>query len=284
MVRMRTTTDMSPDEIHQVGLDEVARIHGEMHSVMEEVGFEGDLKEFFEYMNSDPQFFFDEPEQLIQGYRDMSERINEHAKALFEIFPKTDFEIRRVEPFREKSASGGSYQAGTPDGIRPGIFYANAYDLSARPNWAMESLYLHEAIPGHHFQIMIQRENEALPNFRRFGGFTAFSEGWGLYAESLGKEIGVYTDPYQYFGGLNAELWRSIRLVVDTGPSVSWPFRGRRWLTRSGNSEFARSAIMLKSVSVTNLMSRHFTPRYSEMVQCLYRCWKPRSTGGSTRN
>ena len=217
MVRIRTTTNMTPEEVHQVGLNEVARIHGEMHSVMEEVGFDGDLKEFFEYMNTDPQFFFDEPEQLIQGYRDMSDHIAGLSEKLFEIFPKTGFEVRRVEPFREKSASGGSYQAGTPDGARPGVFYANAYDLSARPNWAMESLYLHEAIPGHHFQIMIQRENEDLPNFRRFGGFTAFSEGWGLYAESLGKEIGVYTDPYQYFGGLNAELWRSIRLVVDTG-------------------------------------------------------------------
>ena len=217
MVRIRTTTNMTPEEVHQVGLNEVARIHGEMHSVMEEVGFDADLKEFFEYMNTDPQFFFDEPEQLIQGYRDMSDHIAGLSEKLFEIFPKTGFEVRRVEPFREKSASGGSYQAGTPDGARPGVFYANAYDLSARPNWAMESLYLHEAIPGHHFQIMIQRENEDLPNFRRFGGFTAFSEGWGLYAESLGKEIGVYTDPYQYFGGLNAELWRSIRLVVDTG-------------------------------------------------------------------
>jgi uncharacterized protein (DUF885 family) len=217
MVRLRTTTDMTPEQIHQIGLDEVARIHGEMHSVMEEVGFDGDLKEFFEYMNTDPQFFFEEREQLIQGYRDMSDHISELSKDLFEIFPKTGFEVRAVEPFREKSASGGSYQAGTPDGARAGIFYANAYDLSARPNWAMESLFLHEAIPGHHFQIMIQRENEDLPEFRRFGGFTAFSEGWGLYAESLGKEIGVYTDPYQYFGGLNAELWRSIRLVVDTG-------------------------------------------------------------------
>jgi uncharacterized protein (DUF885 family) len=216
-VRTITTTDMTPDEIHQIGLDEVARIHGEMQQVMDEVGFDGDLKEFFEFVNTEPQFFFAEPEQLIQGYRDMADHVNELAKNLFEIFPETDFEVRRVEPFREKSASGGSYMAGTPDGSRPGVFYANAYDLSARPKWAMESLYLHEAIPGHHFQIMIQRENEDLPQFRRFGGVTAFTEGWGLYAESLGKEIGVYTDPYQYFGGLNAELWRSIRLVVDTG-------------------------------------------------------------------
>jgi uncharacterized protein (DUF885 family) len=136
---------------------------------------------------------------------------------LFDVFPETRFEVRRVEPFREKSASGGSYSRGSPDGSRPGIFYANAYDIKARPIWAMESLFLHEAIPGHHFQISIQQEMDDLPRFRRFGGFTAFSEGWGLYAESLGKELGVYTDPYQYFGSLNAELWRAIRLVVDTG-------------------------------------------------------------------
>lgn len=217
LVRVRTTTDMTPDEIHEVGLDEVARIHDEIRGVMEEVGFEGNLVDFFEFVNTDEQFFFDEAEGLIQGYRDMTDHVSELSKNLFEIFPKTAFEVRRVEPFREQSASGGSYMAGTADGSRPGVFYANAYDLKARPKWAMESLFLHEAIPGHHFQIMIQRENESLPEFRRYGGFTAFSEGWGLYAESLGKEIGVFTDPYQYFGGLNAELWRSIRLVVDTG-------------------------------------------------------------------
>ncbi len=217
MVRVRTTTDMTPDEIHQIGLNEVARIHKEMHGVIEQVGFEGDLKDFFEFVNTDDQFFYDEAEQLIQGYRDMSANITELSKSLFDVMPKTGFEVRRVEPFREASASGGSYMAGTPDGSRPGVFYANAYDIKARGKWAMESLFLHEAIPGHHFQIMLQRENESLPGFRRFGGFTAYSEGWGLYAESLGKELGVYTDPYQYFGGLNAELWRSIRLVVDTG-------------------------------------------------------------------
>lgn len=217
MVKLRTTTDLTPQEIHQIGLDEVARIHGEMHAVMEQVGFEGDLKDFFEYLNSDDQFYFDDAEQLIQGYRDMSAHIESLAPKLFNIFPKADFEVRRVEPFREKSASGGSYRSGTPDGTRPGVFYANAYDIKARPIWAMESLFLHEAIPGHHFQISIQQELEGLPRVRRFGGYTAFSEGWGLYAESLGKELGVYTDPYQYFGGLNAELWRALRLVVDTG-------------------------------------------------------------------
>ncbi len=216
-VKRTTTTDLTPQEIHQTGLDEVARIQGEMRAVMEEVGFEGDLQEFFEFMNTDEQFYFDEPEQLIQGYRDMSDSIAALAPKLFDVFPKMAFEVRRVEPYREVSASGGSYMSGTPDGSRPGIFYANAYDIKARPKWAMESLFLHEAIPGHHFQIALKIENENLPSFRRFGGFTAFSEGWGLYAESLGKELGVYTDPYQYFGALNAELWRAIRLVVDTG-------------------------------------------------------------------
>lgn len=217
MVRLRTTTDLSPAEIHQIGLDEVARIHGEMHTVMDEVGFDGDLKEFFEFLNADDQFCYDDPEQLIQGYRDMSDHISSLTPKLFNISPKAGFEVRRVEPFREKSAAGGSYRRGTPDGSRPGVFYANAYDIKARPKWAMESLFLHEAVPGHHFQISIQQELEGIPRVRRFGGYTAFSEGWGLYAESLGKELGVYTDPYQYFGALNAELWRAIRLVVDTG-------------------------------------------------------------------
>ncbi|MCH8117162.1 MAG: DUF885 domain-containing protein [Proteobacteria bacterium] len=217
LVRVRTTTDLTPGEIHQIGLDEVARIHGEMRGVMEEVGFEGDLKEFFEFLNTDEQFFFDEPEQLIQGYRDMSDHIAGLATGLFDVFPKASFEVRRVEEFREQSSAGASYQAGTPDGSRAGIFYVNAYDIKARPKWAMESLFLHEAIPGHHFQISVQQENDALPRFRRFARFTAYSEGWGLYAESLGTELGIYTDPYQHFGGLNAELWRAIRLVVDTG-------------------------------------------------------------------
>jgi uncharacterized protein (DUF885 family) len=212
-----TTTDLTPDEIHQIGLDEVARIHIEMRAVMEEIGFDGSLAEFFEFVFVDPQFFFNEPEQLIQRYRDMSAHIEGLAPKLFELFPKTPFEVRRVEPFREASASKGSYQSGSADGSRAGVFYANAYNVGVRPKWDMQSLFLHEAIPGHHFQISLQRENEELPRFRRFSGFTAYTEGWGLYAESLGRELGVYTDPMDYFGSLNAELWRSIRLVTDTG-------------------------------------------------------------------
>ncbi len=216
-VKRVTTTDLAPDEIHQIGLEEVARIHDEIRGVMTEIGFEGDLKDFFDYVNSDEQFYFDEAEELIQGYRDMFERISALSTNLFDVSPKGSLEVRRVEPFREASAGGASYRTGTPDGSRAGVFYANAYDIKSRPIWVMESLFLHEAIPGHHFQRSLQVENADLPSFRQFGGSPAFTEGWGLYAETLGKEIGVYTDPYQYFGALNGELWRAIRLVVDTG-------------------------------------------------------------------
>jgi uncharacterized protein (DUF885 family) len=217
LIRRTTTTNLTADEIHQIGLDEVARIHDEMQSVMKEVGFTGDRQEFFDFLNSDEQFYFEEPDQLIQGYRDMSDHISGLTPRLFSISPVAGFEVRRTESFREQSAAGGNYRRGTPDGSRPGVFFANAYDIKARPKWAMEALFLHEAIPGHHFQISIQQELENLPRFRRFGNYTAFTEGWALYAESLGKELGLYTDPYQYFGALNAELWRAIRLVVDTG-------------------------------------------------------------------
>jgi len=216
-VRAITTTDYTPEEIHQIGLGEVERIHGEMRGVMEAVGFEGSLNEFFEYVYSDPQFFFDEPEDLIQAYRDMSAQVESVVPKYFKLFPNTPFEVRRVEPFREQSSSKGSYQSGSPDGSRPGIFYANAYNVGVRPKWDMMSLFLHEAIPGHHFQISLARESEGLPKFRRFGGSTAYTEGWGLYSEYLGREMGLYADPMNLFGSLNAELWRSIRLVVDTG-------------------------------------------------------------------
>jgi uncharacterized protein (DUF885 family) len=216
-VRNITTTGFTPAEIHAIGLREVERIHGEMRKVMAQVGFEGSLDEFFRFLNNDPQFVWPSREALIQGYVDIKKRVDPQLPKLFEILPKADYEVRAVEPFREKSAAGGQYQAASEDGSRQGIFYANAYDLKARPKWAMEALSLHEGNPGHHFQITIQREQKDLPRFRRFGGYTAYSEGWGLYAESLGPDLGVYTDPYQYFGRLEGELFRAIRLVVDTG-------------------------------------------------------------------
>jgi uncharacterized protein (DUF885 family) len=216
-VRDITTTDYTPAQIHEIGLREVARVQGEMRNLMAKVGFQGDLPAFFQFMKTDPRFYYADRDSLIAGYADIKARVAPALPKLFETLPKADYEVRAVEPFREKSAAGGQYQAASEDGSRPGIFYANAYDLTARPKWAMESLSLHEANPGHHFQISIQREQRALPKFRRFGGYTAYSEGWGLYAESLGPELGMYADPYQYFGMLDGELWRAIRLVVDTG-------------------------------------------------------------------
>ena len=222
-VRDITTTDRTPAEIHALGLAEVERIHGEMRKVMEQVGFKGDMPAFFAFLRADPRFYFDTGNALIAGYDDIKQRVNPRLPELFNVLPKADYEVRAVEPFREKSAAGGQYQAASEDGSRPGIFYANTYDLTARPKWAMEALSLHEANPGHHFQISIQREQRDLPGFRRFGGYTAYSEGWALYAESLGKPLGMYQDPYQYFGMLEGELWRSIRLVVDTGlHSMGW--------------------------------------------------------------
>jgi uncharacterized protein (DUF885 family) len=217
LVRQTTTTDLSPEEIHAIGLAEVARIHEEMQGVMNQVEFEGDLHEFFDFLNTDPQFYFTERQELLDGYNALRDVIEPNAPKLFRPIPRAGSEIRLVEPFREKSASGGQYRGASPDGSRPGVFFANAFDLSARPKWAMESLFLHEAVPGHHFQGALTLELDELPRFRQFGGYTAYGEGWGLYAESLGRELGAYTDPYQYFGKLNAELWRAIRLVVDTG-------------------------------------------------------------------
>ena len=212
-----TTTDMTPAEIHQLGLDEVARIHGEMRKVMADVGFKGSLQEFFAFMKTDPQFSFESEDALLAYYRSLEDRINKRIPEQFSLVPKALFEIRPVEPFRAKSAAGGSYMSPSEDGSRPGIFYVNTYDLPTRKTWDAEDLYLHEAIPGHHFQLALQQELTDLPKFRRFGGETAFIEGWGLYAESLGKSLGVYETPYDYFGYLQNELWRAIRLVTDTG-------------------------------------------------------------------
>ena len=216
-VKNSTTTEKTPAEIHQIGLDEVKRIHGEMEAVMKEVGFKGDMKAFFKFVQNDKQFEFKDEKALLDAYNALRVRVEAGVPKLFVLLPKAPFEIRPVEPFRAQSAAGGQYFSPSEDGSRPGIFYVNTYDLPTRKTWDMESLFLHEAEPGHHFQIALQQELTNLPAFRRFGGETAFAEGWGLYAESLGKELGVYTDPYQYFGRLQAELWRAIRLVVDTG-------------------------------------------------------------------
>lgn len=217
LVRQSTTTDLSPAQIHQIGLEEVARIQDQMRMVQTELGVEGEMDALFAHMKTAPASYFDSEQAMLDAFRDFRAEVEPRLSQLFDLRPKADFEIRPVEAFRAASASGGSYQGPSMDGSRPGIFYLNTYDLKARPRYALESLFLHEAEPGHHFQIALQRELTDLPAFRRFGGETAFAEGWGLYAESLGQELGVYRDPAMHFGALAAELWRAIRLVVDTG-------------------------------------------------------------------
>ena len=219
----QTTSDLTPEAIHQIGLDEVARIHEEIRQVMAETKFEGSLQDFFRFMQTDRRFVFRSEDALLTHYRSIERKIEGKVPELFSLTPKAGFEIRPVEAFRAESAAGGSYMSPSEDGTRPGIFYVNTFDLPTRKRWEAEDLFLHEAIPGHHFQLALQQELTDLPAFRRFGGETAYIEGWGLYAESLGKELGIYTDPYDYFGRLQGELWRAVRLVVDTG------LHSKRW-------------------------------------------------------
>ena len=216
-VSIYTTTDMQPAEIHELGLKEVARIEREMNGVREQVGFKGDLQAFFTHLESEPKFYYTRAEDLVAGYTALKTRIDALLPKMFKDFPKAPYEVRAVEPFRAQSSAGAFYEAPSADGSRPGIFYVNTYDLKAQPRFGMETLSLHEAAPGHHFQIAIQQELEDIPRFRRFDGNTAYAEGWALYAESIGKELGLFTDPYQYYGRLSDEMLRAMRLVVDTG-------------------------------------------------------------------
>ncbi len=217
LVEENTTLPMTADEVHNIGLSEVARIRGEMDEIRRRTNFTGDLPAFFEFLRTDRRFEPASREWLRTEYYAIGRRVDGRIREIFSTIPRARLEIREVEAFRERTEAGGSYQDGTPDGTRPGIFYYNAYDLPSRRTSGMETLYLHEGSPGHHFQIMLAAENEALPSFMRFGGNTAFVEGWALYAETLWDELGMETDPYQRFGGLNDEMLRAMRLVVDTG-------------------------------------------------------------------
>lgn len=216
-IKLYTTTNMTADEIHQLGLDEVARILSEMEKVKEQVGFEGDLMAFFDAVRNNPELMpFTTPEQVIDNFNKIHEKMLPQLEQLFDMKPKTPFEVRRTEAFRENSASA-EYNPGSLDGTRPGIFYTPIPDATKYNIVSDESLFLHEAIPGHHYQISLQQENTNLPDFRKTLWYSAYGEGWALYTESLGSELGLYTDPYQYFGMLSAEMHRAIRLVVDTG-------------------------------------------------------------------
>ncbi len=212
-----TTRTMTAEEVHALGLREVARIRSEMDAIRTRTGFKGDLPAFFEFIRTDPRFKPKSREALADAYRAIGRRVEARVGEQFSTIPRTPLEIRPYEPYREKSQPGGSYEPGSADGKRPGIFYFNAYDLPSRTSPGMETLFLHEAVPGHHFQVSIAQENPDLPAFMRFRYNTAYVEGWALYAESLWKELGMETDPYARFGGLDDEMLRAMRLVVDSG-------------------------------------------------------------------
>ncbi|MEO8064796.1 MAG: DUF885 domain-containing protein [Pseudomonadota bacterium] len=222
-VRDNTMRSLTAAKVHQIGLDEVARIQDGMRVVAKDLGYAKptksltELKAFFDWVKARDDMYFKSRDDLLATYQSFGANVAPLLPSYFNLRPKTDYEVRLVEPFREASASSGSYQGPSLDGKRAGVFYVNAFDLKARPRWALASLSLHEAAPGHHFQISLQRELKELPMFRRFSSDTAFSEGWGLYAEYLGYEMGIYKDPVARFGALDAELWRAIRLVTDTG-------------------------------------------------------------------
>ncbi len=217
LIESSTTLPMKADEVHQLGLSEVARILAEMEQQKARVGFNGSLSDFFKHLRTDPKFQPKSADELAGRYAAIGKKVDARVREQFALIPKTPLEIRPVPAFREKTDAAGSYQSGTPDGTRPGVFFYNTYDLPNRYLWGMETLYLHEAVPGHHFQISLAQEDESLPAFMRFGGNTAFVEGWALYAETLYPELGLETDPYQRMGGLNDEMLRAMRLVVDTG-------------------------------------------------------------------
>ena len=253
-LKRTTTTDLTADEIHQLGLNEVARIHSEMEEIKKQVGFEGSLQDFFEFMRTDEQFYYENtPEGREKYLAEATNLINTMKDRLSEIFltrPEADIQVKAVEPFREKSAGKAFYSSPAMDGSRPGIYYANLYDMAAMPVYQMEALANHEGIPGHHMQIAIAQELEDIPMFRKMSSYTAYVEGWGLYSEILPKEFGFYEDPYSDFGRLAMELWRAIRLVVDTG------IHAKEWTREEGIEYYTQNSPNAESDAI-KMVERH---------------------------
>jgi len=249
-----TTTSLTADEIHAIGLSEVARIHGEMEEIMKATGFKGSLQDFFEFMRTDEQFYYpNTPEGKKRYLAEATGLIDNMKSKLNELFitkPKADIVVKAVEAFREKSAGKAFYQAPAIDGSRPGTYYANLYDMTAMPTYQMEALAFHEGIPGHHMQIAIAQELDSIPMFRKFSSYTAYTEGWGLYSELIPKEMGFYKDPYSDFGRLAMELWRSCRLVVDTG------IHAKKWTREEGIAYYKENTPNAESDCV-KMVERH---------------------------
>ncbi|HYS08701.1 MAG TPA: DUF885 domain-containing protein [Myxococcales bacterium] len=216
-VRRETTTDLTPQQIHELGLSEVKRILGEMEKAKQQAGFTGTLAELAVFLRSDPRFYFKDARELVREYRDIAKRVDPELTRLFGKLPRLPYGVVEIPAFSAPSQTTAYYRPGSPQANRPGSYYVNTYKLETRPKWEMEALTLHESVPGHHLQIALAQELPGVPEFRKFFNFTAYAEGWGLYAESLGPELGLYQDPYSKLGQLNYEMWRAIRLVVDTG-------------------------------------------------------------------
>ena len=250
-VRKFTTTDATPDEVHEVGLREVARIRGEMETIREEVGFDGELREFFQYLRTDPKFFYATGEELIGGYRDLIRTVDPVLPELFGTLPRTPYDVQAIPAHIAPDTTTAYYRPPSADGSRPGTFFVNLYKPRSRPKWEMAALSLHEAVPGHHFQIARAMELEGLPEFRKYGlGYTAFVEGWALYTEQLGDELGVYDDPLARFGQLTYEMWRAVRLVVDTG------MHDKRWTREEAIDYFLANAPKTR-LDVVNEIDRY---------------------------
>ena len=249
-----TTLGLTPEQIHATGLQEVERIHQEIYGIMEATQFEGTLQDFFEFMRTDPQFYYPDNQKGRDAYLNqvnvIMDTLTANIDQLFNGLPSIPFVVKAVEPYREESAGIAFYQRGKADGSRPGIYYANLYTMQDMPTYKLENLAYHEAIPGHHLQISIALETKGMPSFRKYGGYSVYSEGWALYSETLPKEVGLYKDPYSDFGRLSGELWRACRLVVDTG------IHHYRW-TREEGIEYYRSNTANPEGECVKMVERH---------------------------
>jgi uncharacterized protein (DUF885 family) len=255
-LQISTTTDLTAEQIHETGLAEVARLHGEMQAIMDQVGFTGSLQEMFAFLKTDPRFQYpntpEGKEQYLADARGFIAQVMEAAPQYFSDLPEAALEVRSVEPWRESTASIAFYNSPAPDGSRPGIYYVNLSDMTQVLKPQIEGISYHEGAPGHHFQIAYAQEMEDMPRFRRFGGYGAYAEGWGLYAERLGKEMGFYQDPYSDFGRLSTELWRAVRLVTDTG------LHAKRW-SREDAIEYFRANSLLSERDIVKEVERYIT-------------------------